>query len=530
MKAHPTWSFVRFLRFNKVLCLFFLNGLILSCGEVLKLKSQIKMIGIDAVERELRFVSYVYMPIDADILSIKTAIARQIQSATGALNQEKISLNNSDLLRKIKEEELVREIFTVVDPNEVNFAAKKIQKISYQYNDSVVVSSKLENVQNIQAVLLANDYTQYVDELIKLCSDGISADLETVWYYYRPQMSSCQERINHEIESIASAQRKIGEATKSISSNEMQRWFVPVKVDLGLVHKIERKIYPEYNRLLGVDDAKTKLIIYVFGGVDLDSSLPDDRFGLEHLRFLRKLLEYFPNLKIVGEPPTDKIQDIFKVLLDHKDYPQELTNDPAKLFQFLTHKMSQIAEKWIYWEQSAKLSSINLKGEKVSKEILIQIRTFYGNDESSPEVKEAAKARYLEAFRDGDVIIYNGHANFGKGIMNPLQYQKEDFNDRYQLILLNSCYSFSYYHQEFFNLKPGGKKNLNMIVNGLASQIKKSGEVNAAFLKELLSLEDYESILMEMRKASGFDALQVVDGESDNLFSPIQQPIEIKIL
>ncbi len=485
------------------------------------------MIGIDSVERDLSFRSYVYVPIDTDNSTIKSTIVRQIKSAIGSLNLEKISLNSSDFAKKIKDNEITREVLTVLNPNGSSHELKKIQKITYYYYDTAVVSSKLEGTKDLETVLLANDYNQYAEELIRICTDGISADLETLWYYYRPQMSSCKERINYEIKAIEESQKGFEKDKNNVSQNEIERWFIPVKINLGVEKKVNRKIYPEYDRLFGLDGFKEKLIIYVINGVDLDSSLPDDRFGLEYLSFLRKMLKDSPNFQLTGKPLENNIDDLFKWLLEHNDYPSEMANDPAKVFKFLSQAMSQLAERWLYWEQVVKISSLNAKGEKTSKEMLIQVRSFYGNDETSPEIKQAAKARYLEAFREGDVLIYNGHAQFGKGVMDPLQYRSEDFDEHYQLMVFNSCYSFSYYHQDYFNLKPGGKKNLDMVVNGLASKIKNSGEVNAAFLNGLMSLEDYENILIEMRKISGFDALQVVDGETDNVYLPLLRPIEI---
>ncbi|MBP6217071.1 MAG: hypothetical protein KA436_00630 [Oligoflexales bacterium] len=504
------------------------------------------MIGINAIEREFQFQSYVYVPTDADQSSIDLAIARQIKSATGALNIFKVSLNNSDSLIKIKINDLEREIMTVFDPNDQSDGGRKIQKISYRYRDNVVASSDLKDSITLEVTLLANDYTPYADELIRECTDGISADLETIWYYYRPQMSSCKEKIIREIAEIAKAQQDIKKGTKVVSSFETIRWFIPVTVSLGPEQRPNHKVYPEYDRLFGIDNSKSQLIVYAFGGVDLDAYLPDDRFAQEYFSFLRQMLKDSPKFRIsYTRPDSDpldisvdgqKIKDLtyaslFTWILDQKDYPPELGNDPDKILKLRSQVMTKFAEHWIYWEQSAKIGSVNAKGEKLTKEMTIQIRSFFGNDYLGLKAMQGAKARYAEAFSYGDIILYNGHAQFGKGAMDPLLYSSENFNDRYQLMFFNSCYSFSYYHQQFFNLKPGGKNNLDMIINGLPSKIKKSGQVTANLLNGILNLKDYESILLAMHRSSccEFDELRVVDGELDNLFSPLITPLNIAL-
>jgi hypothetical protein len=101
-------------------------------------------------------------------------------------------------------------------------------------------------------------------------------------------------------------------------------------------------------------------------------------------------------------------------------------------------------------------------------------------------------------------------------------------------MLVNSCISFNYYHQDFFEMKPGGTKNLEMIVNGLPSWVWGGGKATANFLLGLIGGKQpaYVDLLNGMRLdmpwgEKAYDPMRVADGELDNVFSQSRTPLSI---
>jgi hypothetical protein len=171
-----------------------------------------------------------------------------------------------------------------------------------------------------------------------------------------------------------------------------------------------------------------------------------------------------------------------------------------------------------------------------AKNMTVEVRTFYGYEDGSPDARQHAQWRYLEAFWYGDVFLYNGHSHFGHGPLEPNLYGQENFNDRYQIMLVNSCISYNYYHQDFFAMKPGGTKNLDIVVNGSPAWVNDMGIVTAHFFGGLFDGKQnaYVDILhgMEMPEYGdpAYDPMRVVDGELDNAFSQGATPLTVNVL
>ena len=103
-------------------------------------------------------------------------------------------------------------------------------------------------------------------------------------------------------------------------------------------------------------------------------------------------------------------------------------------------------------------------------------------------------------------------------------------------MMVNSCVSFNYYHQDFLEKKPGGSKNLDMIVNGLPSWVYDGGVAMGRLLTGLLDgkQSSYRAILESMKLdmpwgERGYDPMRVVDGELDNVFSQAKMPLTITV-
>jgi hypothetical protein len=171
-----------------------------------------------------------------------------------------------------------------------------------------------------------------------------------------------------------------------------------------------------------------------------------------------------------------------------------------------------------------------------TRRVTIELRSFFGQEDGTPEARQHAQWRYLEAFWHGDVFLYNGHSHFGHGPLEPNLYGPQNFNDRYQVYLINSCISFNYYQQDFFWKKPGGSKNLDLVTNGLPSYVNDSGVSTARLLLGLIDgkQRSFEELLNGMRLdfpgEPAYDPMRVADGELDNTFSQSRTPLTVTVV
>ncbi|MEI8257070.1 MAG: hypothetical protein WCJ30_15460, partial [Deltaproteobacteria bacterium] len=138
-----------------------------------------------------------------------------------------------------------------------------------------------------------------------------------------------------------------------------------------------------------------------------------------------------------------------------------------------------------------------------------------------------SSALYEQAWAGGDVVQYTGHTYIGSGgPIDARNYTASDFPSRYQLFMANSCVSFSFYNNSFFDLHPGGTRNLETVTNGLSVYLKGSGLSSARFVNGLIDGrgQSYAALLASMRVdlpwATAYDANRVVDGEMDNVYTP----------
>jgi len=80
----------------------------------------------------------------------------------------------------------------------------------------------------------------------------------------------------------------------------------------------------------------------------------------------------------------------------------------------------------------------------------------------------------LEVMR-GDVVDVERGANRAVVVAS-------DFPPTYQVLNVNGCVSYNYYEKDYFPLKAGGTKNLDMVTNGLESWVNESGPAMGRFV------------------------------------------------
>ena len=204
------------------------------------------------------------------------------------------------------------------------------------------------------------------------------------------------------------------------------------------------------------------------------------------------LLDFYVNGNKLSNVTYD---ETFAWILDQTGYPAEVGTDATSIAA--TPRPSDEQARGALDRLGPPLT-VRMRADK---NLTVEVRSFYGDEASGPAAIQHAQWRYLEAFWYGDVFLYNGHSHFGNGPLEPSLYGPQNFNDRYQLMVVNSCLSYNYYHQDFFKMKPGGTKNLEILVNGSPSYVWGGGEATADFLLALLdaSPQSYVSVLTAMR-------------------------------
>lgn len=506
---------------------------------------------IVGVERGIHFDGEVLVPVGAADHQISDAIGRQVKTALGALRAEEISLNDRDADNAKDPAKWTVVAVQGTDPSDPAAATRERWKVRYQYDDRAVVTDELDAVSTVSFVMLAGDYAVHAEELRASCSDDASADADSLWYHFQPQRSACRQLIDGENAAIAAERSALGDDPLVIGPAELGRWFLPVTAQLDAPQLPGRDFYPEYHRLFDVAGERGELVIYAYLGVDGYGPEapydPDDILAREAMKFYRTVLRGQPNFRPVHTDPFAWLLDVYvdgrKVegvdydqmltwIIDDAGFPPEAAGDPGKEEELRRQALAKFAERWIYWDLPIEVSD-----GTTTQRVNVQLRSYFGREDGDPTVRQHAQWRYLEAFWHGDVFLYNGHSHFGHGPLDPALYGPHNFNERYQLMLVNSCISFNYYSQDFIDMKPGGSQNLDVVVNGLPSYVRDGGVATAELLLGLLSNtpRSYGELLEDMQVDLGwwapdYDPMRVVDGELDNQFSPHDTPLTVSVL
>jgi hypothetical protein len=162
----------------------------------------------------------------------------------------------------------------------------------------------------------------------------------------------------------------------------------------------------------------------------------------------------------------------------------------------------------------------------------VRVHTYYGDEGSAWSA--SARARYVDAWRNADVFVYSGHSHLGSGPLDPGNFTMSDFPNRYQIFMVNSCVSYNYYNTGFHRLHPGGTRNLDMVINGLEA-LSDDGHAVSNLITSLIAGQglSWGQVLRRMVATVpnlglyDYDPLRVVDGETDNTYTPSSRAITL---
>lgn len=491
-----------------------------------------------ALERKASWQSYVYVSAGASDQVIRQEIQRQVKSAIGALRYPEVALQDRDSLSNLDPKGWKKLELAVVDQGKTT--GQKVWRVQYPYTDVAMVRAKSPKGLNLDSFLLFGDYTQRGAEINATCSDDPKTEANSLWFHFSPELAKCKTAMANEISAINAAQKGL-DLSKSVAKAEIERRYLPVRIKLEPV-KAPPTMYPDYDRLWGFGTDRTKVVAYAFFGVDADEKNPSDVSAVEHFRFLRTLRAKLPKLtvtqtepmamlldyQVAGKKITATYEDLANWIVDNKGFPASVVT-PADRDSLRRQVVERFAERTIVWSAPA---SVTLGTQ--TRNMTLEVRTFWGYEDGSPEYRQKATWRYLEAFWHGDIFLYQGHSHFGHGPLEPTAYNSGNFPNRYQVMLVNSCVSFNYYDVDFLKMHPGGSKNLDVVVNGLPAYWTNMGEASANYLASLVDGQNksWIGLLQSMVvkpswQPSGYDPMRAVNGELDNSFNAVKTPLKV---
>jgi hypothetical protein len=522
---------------KSVICLFAAVLSVAACGSV---DSEIDdLTSASGKARRISWEGFVYVPAGASDDVAKAAARKQIKSAIGALRKPEIGIQDREALTGVTLKG--REPLAVIDDSGVQRGA--IERVRYRYEDNAIVR-KGSTATQIQVPLMFGDYVARANEIAPACSDDPHGAPDSLWYHFMPQLASCTQAMKQELDAINLATAKLADSARQLAKIDAERRWVTVRASLAPI-KDPPPLYPEYDRLWGFGSDRQLLVAYAFFGVDADERNSRDNSLIEYARFLRTLRAKYPKLSVtltkphallldfdVGGHFTASYEDVFRWVIDDTGFPANVGTDAAKRETLKQQVIDKLAERWIYWQLAVRVRRGN-----ESRDMTVELRSFWGYEDGTPERRQQARWRYLEAMWHGDVFLYQGHSHFGHGPLEPTGYTSANFpSDRYQTMLVNSCLSFNYYDVDFLTMHPGGTRNLDVTVNGLPAYWTMLGQASANWLIGQIDggNKTWGDILASMKvkpswAPAGYDPLRVVNGELDNAYKPGSAPVTVEL-
>ncbi|MFO0624580.1 MAG: hypothetical protein U0325_03115 [Polyangiales bacterium] len=499
-----------------------------------------EIVGANAVARRATVQSYVLLPTNASDDAIARAILTQMRPMFGALKAEDIGLGRrldaSDALaqvRAVTEPTWQRDTVDVVDPANPMRPATQLLRVRFTYTDTAVVPKTQSARRAISTTALFGDYAAHGNEIVQSCQ-GEHQDwgASGIWYNFEPRTSACASLIGAEATRISAQRRALSNADRQVTVDEAARWFTPISVRLSTVARTETK-YPDYHRLF--DDNRLVIGSY-FGADKLDD--PNDYGARNFFAYIQTVLRARPELRVTASSPTANLgsvtwrgatltatpEQVAGWIVNSTGYPTQVSaTDRA---EFRNTVIRQWRDKLITFSASASLT----EGGR-TRDVTLEVRVFYGDEES---VGSGAVQRYQRAFQEVDVFQYTGHSHLGAGPLDGRNYAASSFPNRYQVLMVNSCVSFNYYNR-FFDMHPGGTRNLDTVTNGLPVFLEGSGTSSGRFAVAFLDgrwrsyLDVLTGMKIDLPWERGHDANRVADGESDNEFTPTRNPMTLRV-
>lgn len=505
-------------------------------------KSDDDLTSLTARARKLDFAGYVYVDEGSSDTVITLTVRQQTQSAFGALQAANVGVNTREL-SNVDPSTFQKIPVDVVDVNDPKTAPRKMWKVAYSYTDDAIVPTTLADRSAISLALLGTGYQSQSAKILPECTnnDALAKEFQnSVWYVFNPQAKTCAPAMAAEQQKIDEDRAKGNLTDNQISYSELSRLYIPMTAKLTPIVQDSTVKYPEYDLLysgFGVESGK--LVIGMVNGLMGDwavgqvfDTYQDPGYPM-WFGGLREIFHARPGFKLVSveglENPLDfevfgesihfnKFEDVIAFELDGKN--------PAGMGGLARDEVrkviaKQLALRWLTFEVPVE---VTIHGETTP--LTIKLQTIFGTD--------LDPAPHKKGLKTSDVFVYNGHSYIGYGPLDPGRLTAADFPGSYQILNMNGCVSYNYYEKDYWPLKLGGTKGLDIITNGLESWVTESGQAMGRFVGALIdgSFSSYPDLLVKSQFTYygyewGMDALRVVDGELDNTYTPAENPITL---
>jgi hypothetical protein len=493
--------------------------------------------GANAVARTITLKGYVLVEPGASASTILETVRQQTRTFFGPLRNDLVGLDDREV-RNVDPATFVREPVTVVDTDDPMAATRMMLRVRYTYTGRAVLDRSLSSRRSLSTVALMGNWASNGREILQACvADSHDRELgaSNLWYTFDPD--HCRSMIDREVRAIDAATRKLTDRRTQVSALEAARRFLPTTATLATIRSNVTR-YPEYDRLLGASDpSKTDLHVYAFFGVigERESNPRDDGY-VEMMYVLRNILRAQPGARFEAPSGTGSLTDLrvggtMVPGATERQVVEWALGASAPSGVTSTALRQAILDVW-------KTRTINLTVPMTvtsggrSHPLNVRVHTYYGDEGSAWSA--SARARYIDAWRNADVFIYSGHSHLGSGPLDPGNFTMSDFPNRYQIMMVNSCVSYNYYNTGFHRLHPGGTRNLDMVVNGLEA-LSDNGHAVSNLITSLIAGQglSWGQVLRRMVATVpelglyDYDPLRVVDGETDNTYTPSSRPLTL---
>lgn len=502
-----------------------------------------ELTSLTALSRTLKLQSVVYVEKGASDSEILDAAKKQNQSAFGALRTANVGVNDRELA-SIDTSTFVKTTVRVYDVAKGDTTGREMTKVTYKYTDHAVVPKTMSTRSALPIAMLSGDYETQLDRIQTECTANDTEAKEfhdSIWYVFDPSLDSCKTAMAAEQKTIDADRKKITDKN-GVALSEVNRLYSPLTVSLTRAKLNGSATYPEYDRLYAGGVQPGKLVIGMVSGMMADWAAGEHHDTIEDEGYdmwfggLREIQKSRPELVLVKSEPAEDftkftvsgktysvpggIQDVMKWELDGSGYPAGTTATVQHALRVAAG--NKIAKHWLTFEAPMTVQV----GTAQPKTVTIQLNTYFG--------AETDPTPHKRAIKNSDVFVYNGHSYIGYGPLDPSNFDSSDFPDSYQVMVVNGCVSYNYYEKDYFPLKKGGTKNLELITNGLESWVNESGPAMGRLVGSIIDgrQESYTNILKAAQFTEygydwGMDALRVVDGELDNKYDPSKTAIKV---
>lgn len=253
-----------------------------------------------------------------------------------------------------------------------------------------------------------------------------------------------------------------------------------VRID-GIATRLEntKKSYPEFDRLYSKDVLKSSIFI---GYIEDTPGRSNDDGTILYQEIKQELVD-----------------NGFKLVEEKKKFSIDYDKGLAHLSVFEKVRTNALKKK-----------------QTLRVEVMLS-DTDYSSDD------ETFRTYYLEALKDSDIVVYDGHSGLGANI-GAEYLENFALGKQYQVLFLNGCSSYPYFNGQYFGAKVGGAKNMEIITSGLSTYTTTAFSNLMAFISPFLKgkVVSYQTLLrnIELSNQGVGTYLTGVNGDEDNKFYP----------